>query len=123
MILADTSAWIDFFRRGSATFAARLAAMEILMHPVVLGELATGNLRSREKTLSQLLAMPRAQATGFEECLQFLEANALQGSGLGWSDIQLLHSCHRSGLDLWTLDKALATAARDLGVGSQPPEL
>ena len=40
MILADTSVWIDHFRRGLASFARQLEAGEVATHTVVLGELA-----------------------------------------------------------------------------------
>jgi len=35
---------------------------------------------------------------------------------LSWSDVQLLAAARIDGLKLWTRDKALARAARDLGL-------
>jgi predicted nucleic acid-binding protein len=116
MILADSSVWIEHFRKGLPDFAGALQQACILTHPVVIGELATGNLSNRKLTLASLQRLPGVkQATG-SECLYFLEAHRLFGRGIGWSDIQLLASAHLSNVLLWTLDKRLAAAAIRLGV-------
>jgi predicted nucleic acid-binding protein len=55
MILADTSHWVELFRHGQRTsFSDSLRGRKILMHPAVLGELATSNLRDRVHTLAML---------------------------------------------------------------------
>jgi predicted nucleic acid-binding protein len=41
MILADTSVWVEHFRRGLPLLAAHLTQAQIAIHSVVLGELAT----------------------------------------------------------------------------------
>ena len=41
MILADTSVWVEHFRRGLPLLAAHLSRAQIAIHSVVLGELAT----------------------------------------------------------------------------------
>ncbi len=56
------------------------------MHPLVVGELATGNLRDRAQTLSDLRTLPAAGEANFDECLHFLESRKLYGKGLGWID-------------------------------------
>ncbi|HEY5894379.1 MAG TPA: hypothetical protein VIT91_14235 [Chthoniobacterales bacterium] len=121
MILADTSVWVQHFRRGLPDFAAALAQGAISIHPVVLGELATGNLAKREQTLVSLRRLPRAVAGSTEECLAFIESQSLYGRGLGWSDVQLLVAARLSAQALWTLDKPLATAATELGIAHQKP--
>ena len=42
MILADTSVWIDYLRQGEPLLAEQLSRGNILMHGMVLGELAIG---------------------------------------------------------------------------------
>lgn len=51
MVLADTSVWIDHLRRGEPQLRQALDAERVLMHPLVLGELACGNLRNRREVL------------------------------------------------------------------------
>lgn len=41
MILADTSVWVEHFRRGLPLLAEHLTQAQIAIHSVVLGALAT----------------------------------------------------------------------------------
>jgi len=114
MILADTSVWIDYFRRGSARFARHLEAGEVGTHIVVVGELATGNLLRRQHTLAALRKLPRLKQGTSDECFAYLETHRLFGIGLGWNDIQLLVAAQLSNARLWSLDRPLAMAAKKL---------
>jgi hypothetical protein len=116
MILADTSVWVEHFRHGFPVFAERLAAGQIAIHDVVLGELAAGNLTRRTQTLGWLARLPRIPALSTADCMAFLEQHRLHGHGLGWSDVQLVAAASEAGAAFWTLDKRLATAARRLGL-------
>lgn len=116
MILADTSVWVDFFRRGSRAFASRLERGEISTHTIVIGELATGNLARRRDTLASLQALPRLREGTTAECVGYLEEHDLFGRGLGWNDVQLLVAAELSRVPLWTRDRPLAAAAAKLGV-------
>lgn len=116
MILADTSVWIDHFRRGSASFARQLESGEVATHTVVLGELASGNLLRREETLTALRRLPSLKEGSSEECFSYLEAHRLFGIGLGWNDIQLLVAAQLSHARLWSLDRPLARAAKKLNL-------
>ena len=116
MILADTSVWIQHFRVGFPDFEKALRLGAIAMHPVVLGELATGNLARRASTLVMLRQLPQATAGTADECLTFIEAHKLYGRGIGWSDVQLLVAARLSGFPLWSLDTRLDDAAAHLGV-------
>jgi len=111
MILADTSVWVDHFRRGSANFARRLEQGEIAIHVVVLGELATGNLARRQEALAALHNLPRAKEGSTEECLAYLETHRLFGRGIGWNDIQLLVAARLGHMHLWSLDRSLTNIA------------
>jgi predicted nucleic acid-binding protein len=116
MVLADTSVWIQHFRRGEPTLAGQLSDGLILMHPFVSGELACGNLKGRAAILSDLQTLPSAEPASNEEVLQLVEERRLWGRGLGWVDMHLLASALLSRCGLWTLDKKLGEAATELGL-------
>ena len=118
MILADTSVWVEHFRRGLPALAQQLQASQIACHPVVIGELACGNLARRAQTLAWLQRLPRVPERSAAETLVFLENQRFHGRGLGWSDMQLLAGAHAASLPLWTFDRRLAEAAQSLGLGA-----
>ncbi len=118
MVLADTSEWIQHFRRGEASLADLLAEGLVLMHPFVSGELACGALKDRLVTLSYLHALPPAQPASNREVLQLIEERRLWGRGLGWVDAHLLASALLSHCAFWTLDKKLRAAATELALTS-----
>ena len=113
-VLVDTSVWIDHLRRGNSELAARLEHGDVWCHPFIVGELACGNLANRDEILHRLEALPRAEVAEHPEVLLFLEAHDLPGRGIGWVDAHLLASARLTRLCLWTLDKQLATVARDI---------
>lgn len=118
MILVDTSVWVDHFRRGNPRLGNLLEDGAALCHPFVSGELACGTLRDRATTLELFGALPVAAVATDVEALAFLEARRLMGRGLGYIDVHLLAAASLSGTRLWTLDKRLAEAARQLGLYS-----
>jgi predicted nucleic acid-binding protein len=116
MVLADTSVWIQHFRQGEPWLAGRLSQGLVLMHPVVAGELACGNLKNREAVLSDLHALPPASLASNSEVLRFIEDRRLWGRGLGWVDVHLLASAVLSECEFRTLDKRLAQTGKELGL-------
>ncbi|RME24467.1 MAG: type II toxin-antitoxin system VapC family toxin [Deltaproteobacteria bacterium] len=116
MILVDTSVWIDHLRKGNERLCNLLEGGEVLCHPFVIGELACGNLRQRSLVLDLLSALPRAKTASHREVMTLVESKRLFGTGLGWIDAHLLASVLLEGCRLWSLDKALASAAGRLGV-------
>ncbi|MGA2771885.1 MAG: PIN domain-containing protein [Bryobacteraceae bacterium] len=118
MVLADTSVWIQHFRKGEPTLADHLSEGLVLMHPFVSGELACGNLKSRAAILSDLHALPPAKLASHTEVLQLIEDRRLWGRGLGWVDAHLLASALLSHCGFRTLDKKLGEAAAELGLNS-----
>ena len=118
MILADTSVWVEHFRRGLPALAQQLNASQIACHPVVIGELACGNLARRTHTLAWLQRLPRVSERSAAETMSFLESRRLHGRGLGWSDMQILDAAHAASLPLWTFDRRLAEAAQSLGLSA-----
>jgi len=116
MILADTSVWIQHFRHGDPKLAEYLSQELVVMHPFIAGELACGNLKNRVAILRDLEALPAATPVSDAEALRFLESRRLWGRGLGWIDVHLLASAILSGCELWTLDRRLEEAAREIGL-------
>ena len=82
MILADTSVWVDHFRRNNAEFRRCLEVRKILIHPFVMGEIACGNLPSRLTVLANMNALPVAACAEQDEVLRLLEQHRLFGTGL-----------------------------------------
>jgi hypothetical protein len=116
MVLVDTSVWIDHLRHGNARLAGLLRLGQVLIHPLVIGELACGNLENRQATLSWLGKLPRATPAAHEEVLHLVESGRLWGLGLGWVDAHLVASALLTRCVLWTLDRRLAQAAQRAGV-------
>ena len=118
MILADTSVWIDHLRLGNKRLQTLLEAGEICCHPFVLGEVACGNLKNRSEILTLLGVLPGSVVAEHNEVLAFIERHNLSGSGLGWIDVHLLASAKLTKCSLWTMDRALGRAARNLGISA-----
>jgi predicted nucleic acid-binding protein len=118
VILADTSVWIEHFRRGVPELAALLESGTVLTHPFVLGELACGNLRDRAEVLDLLGRLPFAPMASDPEVLAFIERRDLMGRGIGYVDAHLLAAVALAGdARLWTLDRRLAALAGEMGLG------
>jgi len=115
--LVDTSVWIDHFRVDSPALRRLLEEGLVLCHPLVIGELACGNLKHRSNVLESLNVLPTTPTIEHEELLKFIETHKLFGQGLGWIDVHLLASTLLQQASLWTLDQPLRHAARKLRCG------
>jgi len=119
VILVDTANWVDHLHRGDATLARLLDAGLVLVHPLVVGELAMGSLRQRGKVLSDLRRLPKAVPARDDEVLLFVDRHALHGRGLGYVDAHLLASVRLSpAARLWTRDQRLRAIAEQLDLGA-----
>jgi hypothetical protein len=117
MILVDTSVWIDHFRRSNPRLQALVDDRALLIHPVVIGELACGTIRNRKETLLYLQAVPRIPSIAdAEETMFVIESRNLSGKGIGWVDAQLIASALISGCRLWSNDRNLHAAAAALRI-------
>jgi predicted nucleic acid-binding protein len=114
MILVDTSVWIDHFRRSNRLLNDLLRENRVLIHPMVIGELACGSLRQRTEILPLLQLLPATELPSQEEILHFIDKRNLFGQGIGWVDVNLLASCLLSNAALWTNDKSLKKLAKVL---------
>jgi len=112
MILVDTSIWIDHLRSGDPRLTELLDHSQIMAHPFVIGELACGNLRNRDKILGLLNDLPQSPLASTTEALLFIERNQLMGLGVGYIDIHLLAATALAeNALLWTGDKRLNQVA------------
>ena len=118
MILAVTSVWADHLRRDNAGLRRLLDDAAVVCHPFVIGELACGTLRNRDKILEMLARLPSAPVAQDGEVLALIAARRLTGRGLGWVDVHLLASALLGGAQLWTLDRPLEDAAGRLGISA-----
>ena len=113
-MLADTSVWIDHFRRGNARLEALLEKGQVRTHPFVVGELACGNLAKRVEVLRLLRELPAVVSATDDEVLVFVKRHRLMGAGIGWIDAHLMAAVALTRTKLWSLDAKLARAARRL---------
>ena len=116
-VLVDTSVWVDHFRQRNAPLVALLAQDVVLMHPLVLGELACGTPPSRAQTLADLQRLQATQQATVREVIVLVERERLFGLGCGLVDLSLLASALMTpGATLWTLDRRLAALAERFGI-------
>ncbi len=117
MILVDTSVWVDHFRSKTNHLPALLENSRVLIHPLIIGELACGNLKNRDQILTLLRRLTFAPSVSHDETLYFIEKNKLMGKGVGYIDVQLLASTAlETGAKIWTNDKRMEGIAVKLGI-------
>ena len=112
VVLVDTSVWIDHLRGGpsSAELDRLLDAGFVFLHPWSLYELGLGGVSAEQWELLETLPAPDVPAD--PAVWRFVQRHGLARRGIGWVDAGLLAAAHGSGMSLWTLDEALAAAAR-----------
>lgn len=108
--------WVSHLRDGNDELANLLDDGRVLCHPLIVGELACGNLQDRADILSFLQLLPMSIEAEHEEVLSFIENNRLMGKGMGYIDVHLIASALLTGVPVWTLDKKLAQAADSLHI-------
>lgn len=101
--------------------AALLDLTEVLMHGLVFGELAMGDLRPREPILHALRRVPELMPARDSEVLAMIERERLYSSGIGYADAHLLAAVKLAPETLlWTRDKRLRAAAERLSLAIEP---
>ena len=117
MILADTSVWIDHLIVEDPHLVSMLDQQELLIHHMVIGELACGNMRDRAVMMRLLRRLPKILVATHDEVLFFIERHRFMGRGIGFIDAHLLASTTMTPpTRLWTNDRRLMELARELGV-------
>ena len=122
MILADTSVWVDHLRAENAEMSKLLDDVQIVMHPLIVGELALGSLWERNKILAFLDMLPRVRVARLDEVREMVETRSLYSRGIGLIDAHLIASIFLNPPTLlWTKDKRLAGIAESLGIRANLP--
>ena len=117
MILADTSIWVDYLRRGTPEMQERLSKGQIAMHPFIVAEIALGSLHNRKKRLDDMEALLEVRVAQLNEVRHMIESHALYSKGIGLTDAHLIASCLLTpGTELWTRDVDMEKVARGLGI-------
>lgn len=122
-ILADTSIWIDHFRRREPKLQEILDRGDVVMHPFVIGELLLGHVPRIAEMMEDLKSLPSANVATSEEVLEFVARRKLPGSGIGYVDAHLLAAAALTPeVAVWTRDRRLRAAAQSLGLEVDLPE-
>ena len=117
MILVDTSVWVGHLCNSEAGLNTLLNRNHVLMHPMVIGELACGHVRNRKQALEKWRSLPKINAANHEQVISLIEANKLMGRGIGFVDMHLLWSVlSYPGSLLWTRDKKLNPIANEFNI-------
>lgn len=114
-VLADTSIWIDYFRREDPRLTSLLDQGDIVIHPFVIGELVLGRVSKISHMLDDLSTLPKATIASNDEVLELIVKRKLSGLGIGYIDAHLLASTMLTiEASIWTRDKRLLAAAKAL---------
>lgn len=116
MTIVDTSVWINHFRKKDTILESLLVEGKVAVHEFVIGELACGNFKNQTEIINLLNNLQRSKKVSFDEYLIFIEKNKLKSKGIGFVDVHLLASSKISGYSLFTYDKKLLEAAKELGL-------
>jgi len=115
VILADSAIWIDHLRQGSPMLSQQLNGGSVVMHSMVIGELACGSLKDRTLRLAQLRALPRIPSVTDVQALAFIEWQRIMNRGLSFIDVHLLAAvAAQPGMRIWTRDRRLNETAQEL---------
>jgi hypothetical protein len=122
VILADTSIWIDHLRSVDLEMLWQLDKRNVVMHPMIVAELALGSLRNRAETLAFLDWLPSVCVARLDEVRKMVEARSLYCRGIGLIDAHLIASAIINPPTLlWTRDKRLRGIAESLGICANLP--
>ena len=117
LIVVDTVVWVRHSQHPIRALSDYLETPEVLMHPMVLGELACGLFSHRDRRFRDWRAIPRVAQHDHDDVIDWIESERLMGRGIGFIDAHLLYSTiRRPGTRLWTHDKRLAEIALRFGV-------
>lgn len=116
-VLVDTNIWIDHLRKTEPILVDLLERDQVYVHQSVITELALGNLKDRSIFLGALERLLIVRNVDDQGVRHFIEERRLWGRGLSAVNAALLASVVVTpGVSLWTRDKCLRQAARDVGV-------
>ena len=117
MILADTSVWVDHFRKRNAALYQQLQRNNISIHPFIVTELVLGNLPDRQNAIASLDRLPMVKVAQLHEVRRLIEAHSLFRRGIGFVDAHLIASTLITPHTvLWSRNKRLHGVAETLGL-------
>jgi predicted nucleic acid-binding protein len=117
MILADTSVWVDHFRKRDAALYEQLQRNNISTHPFIVTELVLGNVPDRQNAIASLDRLPMVKVAQLHEVRRLIEAHSLFRWGLGFVDAHLIASSLITPHTLlWSRDRRLHDVAETLGL-------
>ena len=121
-VIVDTSVWIDHFRYNNRALVDLMLRDSVLVHPMVIVEIACGTPPApRSQSLGNLALLQACKQATLSEVLALVEREILYGLGCGLVDMCLLASTLITpAATLWTLDKRLAVVAQRFGVAHKP---
>lgn len=116
-VLVDANVWIDHLRTTDPVLVDLLERDQVCVHQSVITELALGNLKDQSIFLGALERLLIVRNVDDQGVRHFIEERRLWGRGLSAVNAALLASVVVTpGVSLWTRDKCLRQAARDVGV-------
>ena len=116
MVLVDTSVWVNHLRKGDPRLIGLLIGGKVATHEFIIGELACGNIKNRTTIINSVSDLYRLKKISLDELLIFIDRHALDKKGIGFVDVHLLASSKLSGIPIFTYDKKLAAAAKELAI-------
>jgi predicted nucleic acid-binding protein len=117
VILVDTTVWIDHLHTAESRLVEHLELDGVGCHPLVIEELALGCIARRNVVLDLLANLRQFPTARHDEILYLVERRQLWGRGLSAVDVHLMAAVAMvDGARLWTRDKRLKAASRDVGV-------
>ena len=121
-VIVDASVWIDHFRHNNRALVDLMLRDSVLVHPMVIVEIACGTPPApRSQSLGNLALLQACKQATLSEVLALVELEKLYGLGCGLVDMCLLASTLITpAATLWTLDKRLADVAQRFGVAHKP---
>ncbi len=113
MIIADTSIWVEFFKRIEPIFSSLVTLLEnrnIIGLSCIFGELLQGarNKRERQTIQSYWENLPRTDESSiFIEAGIYSSEQKLLSKGIGLIAAVILVAARNANSQVWTLDKKL----------------
>jgi len=95
---------------------------QIVIHPLIIAELALGSLKDRARTLALLDLLPQVRVAHLNEVRAMIETRRLYSLGIGFTDACLIASVFLTPSTLlWTRDKQLRKVADALSIHASLP--
>jgi predicted nucleic acid-binding protein len=116
-VLVDSSIWVDHINGDEADLAGLLRRRKVIVHPMVIGEVALGSIRNRGLVLTELSQLPPSPVVSHREVMAMIDWGKLHSCGIGYVDAHLLAAVRLvDGGAIWTRDKRLHAQAERLGL-------